>query len=400
MFSGLSRSLGARLLAAVLAISTLILAAVGVTSYLTTRNLVVAQARDQAQALADRSALAIDGQFAPLYAIPGAIAANEQRDVDGDTRLEQLQQTLPAQLERLPSVLGMYMTFARNALPQQEYAEVWYVRDGDAITPYYSNIPGNPGYNAAEGVNQFQDESWYADAVRTGRTIWTEPYVDSTSGIGMVSATTPVTVDGKLLGVTGVDISLEEVQQLVDGTHPTANSYAMVVGETGTFIANPRFPDSVLTQTIDEFATAQNNEAIAQLGKAMMAGETGLLEVRDPATGQLAWAAYQPVQTTGWSTAVIIPQRDLLGGLDPTPHACDRDRQWGISTFSVFVVSAGTLDHAAASPTYHRRAGHGGRQFCEPCELDAPRRDRHTGNQFQQHGAIAARAHCPTTAHQ
>src|SRR3712207_9510759 len=99
------------------------------------------------------------------------------------------------------------------------------------IAPFYSNIPGNPGYDPSQEVYAYETEDWYAQPVQAGRTIWTDPYVDSESDIGMVSATTPVTVDGKLLGVTGVDISLEAIQQLVAKIQPTTNSYAMVVGE-------------------------------------------------------------------------------------------------------------------------------------------------------------------------
>lgn len=44
---------------------------------------------------------------------------------------------------------------------------------------------------------------WYADAVAVGDSTLTEPYTDASTGQLIVTATTPVSEDGNLLGVVG-----------------------------------------------------------------------------------------------------------------------------------------------------------------------------------------------------
>ncbi len=117
---------------------------------------------------------------------------------------------------------------------------------------------------------------WYKDAVATGKTVLTEPYVDASSGELIISAAQPVNRDGKLSGVVGSDFSLKTLVSMVQGYSLQGNSFAFLVNKDGQLLVYPdnklvtkglkdAFPDG--TPTIGgDFATTTYN------GKEMLVG--------------------------------------------------------------------------------------------------------------------------------
>src|SRR5262249_14725800 len=64
-----------------------------------------------------------------------------------------------------------------------------------------------------------------------------------------------------------------------------------------------------------DIAQREASPALANLGIAMQKGNSGLIEMQDPFIDQDVWVAYQPVPTTGWSLAVVVPKGDVLDSL-------------------------------------------------------------------------------------
>jgi methyl-accepting chemotaxis protein len=315
MFRPSTWKLHTRLLIPTLLVGALILLALSLTGYLTTREALIDQARLTAASLAGRSALEIDEVFTTFSIVPELIAAYEARPLAGQERLAALEATLPLILKRYPTLHNTYAYFDRQVIPGRDYAEVWYTRDGAGVTPFHSNLPGNPNYDPAQPLFDYYGEGWWKQAIDATGTSWTPPYVDPASKTALVSATAPISADGRFIGVAGADLSLTKVQQLVSAIRPTPQSYALLVTQDGTFVANPVWPESVMEQTVDELAGQIASPDLAVLGAALRGERQGLLELRDPRSGALAWVAYHPVESTGWTIAVIVPQPDLLASV-------------------------------------------------------------------------------------
>ncbi|HYF63715.1 MAG TPA: cache domain-containing protein, partial [Herpetosiphonaceae bacterium] len=303
-----------RLLTAILAVGSLIILAIGLSSYLTTRSALTQQAQAAATTLVERSALEIDTVFATSMRVPEVIAANEARTVAGPQRLANLNETLPLILGRYPALKNTYVYFEPQVIAGRDYAEVWYTRNEAAIEPFHSNLPGNPDYDSSSPIFEYRVEKWYTQTISATGTRWTEPYVDIASKEALISGTAPVRKNGVLIGVAGADFSLAQVQATVGKLHPTARSYAFLLNNQGTFMATPTWPDSVMKQTLRELSVNLNSPGLRALTDAMAGTTKGLIEILDPQSGETAWAAYQPVPSTGWSLVVIIPQQDLLQG--------------------------------------------------------------------------------------
>ncbi|SHH52837.1 methyl-accepting chemotaxis protein [Clostridium grantii] len=67
---------------------------------------------------------------------------------------------------------------------------------------------------------------WYTQAVEKNELTWTEPYIDETTGELTMSIAAPLTIDNELIGVYGINISLDELGSYVS---------EISLGETGYF---------------------------------------------------------------------------------------------------------------------------------------------------------------------
>ncbi len=308
--------LATRLLVPILLVGALIVAALALTGYLTTRGALTQAGQAQARTLAERAALAIDGDLSALAIAPQIIAASELRSPTRAGMLGQYDRMLRDVLERLPIALNAYIFFEKQAVPGRDYAEVWYRRENGVVAPAYSNFPGEQGYNPAKELYDYHTTEWYMTGRGAHRTVWMAPYFDAAANAVLVSAITRVERDGALIGVAGVDLSLETTRRIVQNVQPTENSYAVLVDTDGRFLANPAAQELELTQTIADQASVQDNAGLARLAGAIASGQDGLLHLSDTATGAPLWAAYQTIPSTGWHVVIFIPESDMLAGVE------------------------------------------------------------------------------------
>lgn len=86
--------------------------------------------------------------------------------------------------------------------------------------------------NAAIGTREGYDpvqRGWYQAAVKAGKTIVTDPYCDITTDQMCGTIATPVYIDGKLVGVVAVDISLQTITEVVNDINYDEGVYAFLV---------------------------------------------------------------------------------------------------------------------------------------------------------------------------
>lgn len=82
--------------------------------------------------------------------------------------------------------------------------------------------------------------TWYG-CLETGQSVFTEPYVDPSSGAMILSAVTPVYDDNhNALGAVGFDISLAHMQEVLADYTIGSNGYVWLVSSNGTIIYHPQ----------------------------------------------------------------------------------------------------------------------------------------------------------------
>ena len=170
-----------------------------------------------------------------------------------------------------------------------------------------------------EGSNMYQYfyMDWYLLPRMMNKPVWTEPFNDynpesKASSQTITSYTKPLTdKNGDVVGVISVDLALEWLSQTISSVKPYPNSYSIMLGRSGTFFVHPdstiRSKQTIFTETMEK-----PNPKLTALGKAMLAGEEGMMELK--MDGRDSYVFYKPLGNTGWSTAIVCPESDIFGG--------------------------------------------------------------------------------------
>ena len=82
-----------------------------------------------------------------------------------------------------------------------------------------------------------------------------------------------------------------------------------MIGRTGTYLVHPDTA-KLFRQNIFSDAAPEAKSDINKLGKAMIAGHTGMMQT--VVDGNDAYIFYRPLRRTGWSIAIVCPERDVF----------------------------------------------------------------------------------------
>jgi len=152
---------------------------------------------------------------------------------------------------------------------------------------------------------------YYQLPKKTRNTVILEPYYysytkNSTHEILETSIVSPIIDNNKFLGVVGVDIQLEQFQEIINNVKPFENSIAFLVSNEGSYVANPS-PELIGKRIQDLFPDQDNKNNITKHikdGKFLSYSEIGL-------DGSMYYTAYAPIKigTTGtpWAIGIAVP---------------------------------------------------------------------------------------------
>ena len=231
-------------------------------------------------------------------------------------------------LEKNPDLIGTYVGYEPNAFDGRD-AE--YVDDSghDAtgrFVPYCNKIEGRV---MVAPLMRYNSSDYYQLPKARGEDVLTEPYFYE--GIFMVSHVSPIFRDGKFVGIGGVDVPLEYVDEVVSKVRAFDTGYAFMVSNTGVLLSHPTRKDWIGKRTLYEF----NSKEIANAANDIKKGIGGYLEVRDSTTGKNVVMFYEPVRTGNLAFVLVIPKEEMLAGV-----ADLRNRLLIISAISILFMAA------------------------------------------------------------
>jgi methyl-accepting chemotaxis protein len=139
---------------------------------------------------------------------------------------------------------------------------------------------------------------WYETAVTKNDMIWTEPYVDAATDNLMVSVSKPIMNGSELVGVIGVDMSLDALIDLIEGVKIADSGYGALFSKSGTFIAHPQ----------EDFlgVDASNEDYYKKMEKA---GEEGIISYT--LEGQDKFMAFKTNEKTGWKLVGAVNKSEF-----------------------------------------------------------------------------------------
>ncbi len=276
--------------------------------------------------IANNTALQLNDRLVRLGQSANGAAAAAYAEA-GD--LTELRTTLSQIGQRELDFLNIYVFFDRQVISGTDYAVVWETRDSmnaDRTTqPYYPNLPGDKQYDPILPVYDYFNNNPRFDMGRNadkGKVVWTANFRDvgGRSDSNVVAGVTPIyDSNNRFIGIAGVDLPSGQIRTYVAAIRPTANSYAMLLDQNGLLIAHAKDSELNIVATgtsISQIAQDKNSPDLKQLGDQMTGGNSGATELIDPLTGLDVFAAYHPIDATGWSIAVLIPRADVTGNVN------------------------------------------------------------------------------------
>ena len=156
---------------------------------------------------------------------------------------------------------------------------------------------------------------WFAKPLDFGESYWSEPYFDENGGeMLMVTFSMPVRDNnGEIAAILTADISLDWLTELIGDIKVYPNAFSMVVSRNGQIMVCP-VDTLVMKKTVDQFASeSADREALDRVNKSMLSGETG--EMLVSYKGKNNHVYFAPVERTGWSLSIVLPEKELYKGV-------------------------------------------------------------------------------------
>jgi methyl-accepting chemotaxis protein len=224
-----------------------------------------------------------------------------------------LDEYLTSVLLRDKDVFGVFVTFEPNALDgrEAEHEKVYKGRYRSYIYKDSQSVAVSHGGNANLG-------SWYTVPMGTGRETLLEPYEDSTVHKLMTSVAVPIRKNGQLVGVAGMDIIIDELQEMIRSIKPYENGYAYLVSNEGTIVAHPD-KQLVLKPAAEILSPEAGKTLRKSISEAQPATEFG-----HDAGGAEQFTVFVPFETgqskAPWCFAVSVPMDKVMAEADGIMH--------------------------------------------------------------------------------
>ena len=156
---------------------------------------------------------------------------------------------------------------------------------------------------------------WYQDAKSSKSVIFTAPYIDTATGVMIITVASPIYEDGSFVGVFACDITLDSVMKLVGEMKITDNGYPVLIDGDNNFMIhgnaayNPAVSDGSAVITSCSDAGGDYSEVLGKLSDRVY------LDAHKDWDGSSKYFAFNRLAATGWAIGYVIPEGDINSSL-------------------------------------------------------------------------------------
>ena len=161
----------------------------------------------------------------------------------------------------------------------------------------------------------YPSQEWFTKPLEHQDGYWSEPYFDEGGG-NMLMTTFSMPVkdsNGEVAAILTADISLEWLTKLMGSIKVYPNAFTTVVSRSGQIMVCP-IETLVMSKNVVQFAAeSADAEALNSINEAMLSGQEGEMVVRYK--GEENRIYFAPVERTGWSLSVVVPEKEMFAGV-------------------------------------------------------------------------------------
>jgi len=271
---------------------------------------------DRMQEIAKAEALTIEKRIGRSARITDALGSVLEAMKDkGDTDRARADGILRHLLESNPDMIGIWTGWEPNAFDGKD-TDFVKAQGHDATgryIPYF--VRGTNGEISNTPLVDYATPGpgdYYQLPFTRQKTVVIEPYAYAIDGknVLLTSISKPVVVNGKTLGVAGIDLSLAETSKALAAIHPMTTGYVSLVSSGGKIVGHPN--EALIGKSLAEGGaeTAGWDKLVANPGMEQQ------IEAQD-GTAYLAVAS--PIKLTPeitWYTIVAVPKGTVFAQLN------------------------------------------------------------------------------------
>ncbi|TFF19921.1 methyl-accepting chemotaxis protein [Jiella endophytica] len=278
-------------------VATIVVAAVAFSA-IETKSRVEASVNDEARAEARNVAASVSAEIGLAVAAGRSMiamigAGHEAGNRDGAAVIAELKAVATSN----DGVFGAWMAEAPKGFDGTAAKDRPGANGAGVFTPYWTKSPD--GKLEFSTFDAKYDAPWYALAATSGKAAITEPYMASEVKVLMSSTAFPVRSGGRLIGVGGVDFSLDGLTKMLNGLTPFEGGRAYLVSGGGNWLVAG--DGGQLTKPYDETGTDALKAALAS-------GEPAVISaIEDGAYERIVYPFTLPGLDTRWAVLLDVP---------------------------------------------------------------------------------------------
>jgi two-component sensor histidine kinase len=207
-----------------------------------------------------------------------------------------------------PHLLGTYIAYEPDAFDGQDHLFV--NSSGHDATgrfiPYWNKINGPI---RLDPLLEYDTLDYYQLPKKTESDVLTEPYYYE--GVFIVSYVSPIIKNGEFVGIGGVDVSLNYLDDTISTVKAFDSGYAFMTGNTGILVSHPFNKDWIGEKTLYDFDIPEISRAADDIRE----GKSGNVKTIDPNTGKTVIMFYEPIRTGNFSFILVVPEDEIFAGV-------------------------------------------------------------------------------------
>lgn len=278
-----------------------------------TRERVEALVFEQAQVEAKAISADIAGEIGGLTTATATVAAITGRaHAEGDLDRKGIMNMLKATMQTHDLAFGSWFAEAENAFDgrQADYIDNKEMAGNSkgTFSPYWSKTSSGDIHFSTFEISPA--DSWYALSANSGKGAITPPYMAQESEVPttLTSITFPVNSGGKLIGVSGIDVSLASLSDKLSKMRPFETGRVMLVSQDSKWLVGPT-PEAMMT----DFDADGQSEVQAALGRGASSTVRNLAGQDGSVVHRLVYPFELPGVNASWVVLVDVPDAAISG---------------------------------------------------------------------------------------
>ncbi|WP_459965925.1 methyl-accepting chemotaxis protein [Paenibacillus sp. JCM 10914] len=231
----------------------------------------------------------------------------------GAAKREAVSEILRLNLEHNPSWIGAWTLWEPEAFDGQDdlFRNKLGSDESGRLISYWARTDQGLKLSPIEDYEVEGEGDFYQLAKNSGKEVILDPYLYEVGGkeVLMTSLVVPIIDKGKTLGVVGIDVSMEHLQEVMNQFKLFDSGYAHIYSHTAMVVTSPEQEKIGLP-----LAEAFPGETAPLIQAAIGEGRSYTEEDKE------LYKLYTPVPTglseTPWSAAVIIPMDEITAASD------------------------------------------------------------------------------------